>query len=160
MQINKLSQINFGMPKISDDTRALLPKNLSEEDRRKLKYVEEIYPEAQLDAYPVYSGGNKPKGAISKAFRHVEKAIGLNPNFRITIHEYVSKTPDNKPIAGCSMNGDISVEDRAGCMYMHSTTTSYNENLSPDDLVEAAKVYDKRYKKTMQVASRMARNKK
>jgi hypothetical protein len=164
MQINKLSQFSFGMPKISKSARELLPENLSEEDKKKLEQVEKTYPNAVLDVYPIYLNSHKSKKSIlPKITRKLEKVLGTNPNFKITIHEFVSKTPDDKPIAGYSLNGEISVQDASSpsnFMYIHSTTNSFNEQLTPDDLVRATDVYDKRYKRTMDVAKRKARHTK
>ena len=154
MQISKISQINFGrMPRISEGAKAMLPAHLSEEDKKKLKYVEDTYPNAELS---IEQGNvSKPKTVIGKAFRAFEKLEGVNPNYTIDIHEFVSETPSKKHISGNSINGDIYIDDNPDTrMYMHSSSKVFNENLTVDDLVKATNLYDKRYKKTMKKAEK------
>lgn len=154
MQISKISQINFGrMPRISEEARAMLPTHLSEEDKKKLKYVEATYPNAELSVEQ--HNVSKPKTIIGKAVRAIERLEGVNPNYTIDIHEFVSETPSKKHISGNSMNGDIYLDDNPNtCLYIDSSSKVFNENLTVDDLVKATNLYDKRYKKTMKKAEK------
>ena len=157
MQINKLSQFNFGMPKITDKAKTFLPTNLSEADKKKLEDIEKIHPNANLGVYPDYSDSGENNNVILRAARVLDRISGKNPNYYITVNE-LSSTPDNKSIVVQSDNGKISCakaeEGKKGVIYVQSSTKKYGE-VTPDDLVEATNIFVERYNKAEAFAKKV-----
>lgn len=153
MQISRLSHFSFGMPKISTATRELLPKHLSEQDKRNIAYVESVYPDAKLD---VMVKDNKPaKKPIAKGIRAIERALRVNPDYSIDVYDFITPSSGSKPVRGFSINDNISLsrsDDNE--IYLQSSYPVYSPNLTTEDLVNATNLYDKRYKKTMEQAKR------
>ena len=154
MNISRVSLIPFGMPKISESTRARLPQTLSDKDRENLKYVENTHPDAYLDS-EVIGILDLPKGRIGRSICRVTDALGLEPKYNINVHEFVSSTPDGEHIGGSSINGDTVFSDEPNrTMYIHSSRKVRHSNLTTEDLVKATNDFVKRYDKVMEDSKR------
>ena len=146
MQINKLNQINFGMPIITEETRQLLPKKLSEQDKKNIEYVENTYPNAKLDVHQ--NNVTSPKTPLERGFRKLENLFDIRPNYKIDVYDMIQETPNGTHVSGASINGDLFLTD-TGDMYIHSSYPVNHPKLTTTDLVKATELYDKRFRKTI-----------
>ena len=91
MNALKLQSINFGMPRISNQLKAMLPKHLTEEDIELLKQVETIYPDARMD---IESGFGDPLDTQYTKRDELLSTLGIYyPIYRIIVK---GKTGDTK----------------------------------------------------------------
>ncbi len=149
MQISRLSQITFGMPKIASYVRNYLPANLSDEDEQKLRSVESIYPKGLLT---VTDAGEPPKGRVSRAVYDLKGALRLRaPRFKIDIHDTIVDPTECGKLGAISVNGAVAKEPGPveGDVFIYSTHPVRGNSLSVDDLVDATKKFDADFKETV-----------
>ncbi len=148
MKIFAMKSINFGMPKISNQLKSMLPKNLSEKDKKLLKHVEEVYPNAQMD---IESNFGEPIDTKYTACDELFSRIGIYyPIYKIVVK-------------GKTGNGDLPLDKTSSCEgiifpegksdvikfkkgHASEVITSYpirHRQIKPSDLNRAVKLYDK-----------------
>ena len=156
MNILKICQINFGMPKISNQIKKMLPKNLSEKDIETIKQVEAAYPDAQMD---IKSNFGDPIDTKYTAADEFFSRIGIYyPIYKITVQGKTGK--GNLPQDGTySTDGVIFPQGKSNSIKFkkgHSSkvTASYpirHRQIKPSDLKKAVKLYDTNVKEIEEI---------
>lgn len=151
MNILKICQINFGMPKISNQIRKMLPKNLSPKDIEIIKQVEAAYPDAQMD---IKSNFGDPIDTKYTATDEFFSRIGIYyPIYKIVIKGKTGK--GDLPLdSTSSTDGLIFPSSKSNLIKFkkgHSSQVSASypvrhRQIKPSDLKKAVKLYDKNVK--------------